>query len=487
MFGSVLVANRGEIAYRIILTLKERGIESMLLVSPLDIDQLPARTADKVVLIDDNPFEAYLSIERIVEEAKALGAHAIHPGYGFLSENPAFARAVENSGIKFIGPTSEQMSMFGDKLMARKIAIDNEIPVSVGSDTSLSDEEMLEIAENIGFPLLIKAAAGGGGRGIRLVEKLEELDENLHLARNEAKLAFKDDRVYLEKFIPNGRHIEVQILGFNPDMVLNFGERDCSLQRKKQKLVEESPAPNLPKVKRSRLHKYALNLTSSIGYLNAGTVEFLYDGKEFHFLEVNTRIQVEHPVTEMVTGEDLVWRQLQIAAEMDPEISQKDITFKGHAIEARIYAEDPYSDFLPSPGKINNIVHPFGKGIRVDSSIVSGDEIHHYYDPLVSKLIAHTHSREASIDRLSSALDEYLISGIQTTSKFISDVIQSDDFRKVKHTTMYLDNSEFTVPAHIIRIGSLVSAYIYHKSTSSIPANQSSPQVSNWKRSGWRH
>ncbi|MHA2100881.1 MAG: ATP-binding protein, partial [Candidatus Kariarchaeaceae archaeon] len=337
MYSSVLVANRGEIALRVISTLQDHGIEAIVTASDLDLNSLPAKTADKVLhLKGKTAQETYLNMDSIIAGAKELGAHALHPGYGFLAENPAFAKKVVENAIDFIGPTPDQMLTFGDKIQARNVAIKSDTPIIPGSEENLEEKKMLQKAKEIGFPILIKASAGGGGRGIRFVNDQKSFTKELKVAKSEAKLAFNDERVYLEKFISKGRHIEVQIIGNGNGEILHFGERDCSLQRKNQKLVEESPAPSISRKRASEIHASALNLVQELNYKNAGTVEFLVDKENYYFLEVNARIQVEHPVTEYVTGEDLIWRQIQVASGTELDLKQKDIKIKGHSIEARV-------------------------------------------------------------------------------------------------------------------------------------------------------
>ncbi len=448
MYSTVLVANRGEIALRVISTLQDHGIEAVVTASDIDKAAIPARTADRVLLLEgESALDTYLNIPIIIEKAKEMGVQAIHPGYGFLAENNDFARKVIKEGMDFIGPTPDQMFTFGDKLEARNIAINTDTPLIPGTTELMSDEELVEEAKKIGFPLLIKASAGGGGRGIRYVKSADEVAEQIKLAKSEARLAFNDDRIFLERFVPDGRHIEVQILGKGDD-VLHFGERDCTMQRKNQKLIEESPAPTISREKASEIHKTAVDLANGISYENAGTVEFLYDpvDQQHYFLEVNTRIQVEVPVTEMVTGEDLIWRQIQISAGEDINLEQKDINFKGHAIEARIYAENAYEGFTPSPGIISKIRHPIGAGVRVDSAVEDGCKISPFYDPMISKLIVHAHDRSAAIRKLSTKLDGYLVSGVHTTIPYIKNLIETEEFSTGKYHTKYLDSFDSSIP-----------------------------------------
>lgn len=482
MYSSVLVANRGEIALRVISTLQDHGIEAVVTASDLDLNSLPARRADRVLhLQGKTALETYLNIDEIINGAKEVGVQAVHPGYGFLAENPEFAKKVEANKIDFVGPSPDQMLTFGDKIQARKIAIESNTPIIPGSNEKLTYKEMVQKAKEIGFPLLIKASAGGGGRGIRFVDKIKNFSKELQMAKSEAKLAFNDDRVYLEKFIANGRHIEVQILGSGDGEVFHFGERDCSLQRKNQKLVEESPAPSISRKLANKIHTSAVNLVQELNYKNAGTVEFLVDTENFYFLEVNARIQVEHPVTEYVTGEDLVWRQIQIASGDSLEIKQKDIKMKGHSIEARVYAENPYDNFSPSTGKIRRIRHPFGPGIRVDSAAEDGDEITPYYDPMISKLIVYAPNRAAAIRKLVSTLDNYLITGIHTTVPFIKNLLMEKEFTDLNYHTRYLEDYDQVIPENILELSRVAASSV--GKTVDLSTQQETIKGSNWRQS----
>ncbi|OLS23384.1 MAG: Pyruvate carboxylase subunit A [Candidatus Heimdallarchaeota archaeon LC_2] len=484
MYSSVLVANRGEIALRVISTLQDHGIEAVVTASDLDINSLPARRADKVLHLKGvTAQDTYLNIEKIINGAKDIGVNALHPGYGFLAENPIFAKEVIKNQIDFIGPTPDQMLTFGDKIQARKVAINSDTPIVPGSDEKLDDDEFAAIAKEIGFPLLIKASAGGGGRGIRFVQNIKQLKTELAMAKSEAKLAFNDDRVYLEKFIANGRHIEVQILGIDSDKILHFGERDCSMQRKNQKIIEESPAPSISRKRAKKMHDDAINLVKEMKYLNAGTVEFLVDKTDHYFLEVNARIQVEHPVTEFVTGEDLIWRQIQVASGEPLDLNQKDIKTRGHSIEARVYAENPYENFSPSTGKINRIRHPVGPGIRIDSAVEDGDVISPYYDPMISKLIVYSPNRKAAIRKLISTLDNYLITGIHTTVPYIRNLLLEKEFTNLEYHTRYLDEYEQKIPEQVLKFARVAAISIL-KGSKNI-AKQNQPTFSNWRRSGF--
>lgn len=486
MYSSVLVANRGEIALRVISTLQDHGIEAVVTASDIDLNSIPARRADKVLHLEGvTAQDTYLNINKIINGAKDLGVHALHPGYGFLAENPVFAKEVVKNQIDFIGPTPEQMLTFGDKIQARKIAVKSDTPIVPGSDEMLDENDLVESAKEIGFPLLIKASAGGGGRGIRYVQNLKSFQKELSIAKSEAKLAFNDDRVYLEKFIDNARHIEVQILGIGDDKILHFGERDCSMQRKNQKIIEESPAPSISRKRAKLIQDDAIQLVKEMKYLNAGTVEFLVEQDQHYFLEVNARIQVEHPVTEFVTGEDLIWRQIQVASGDPLELNQKDIQMKGHSIEARVYAENPYENFSPSTGKIRRIQHPFGPGIRVDSAVEDGDIISPYYDPMISKLIVYSPNRKAAIRKLISTLDNYLITGIHTTVPYIKNLLLEDEFANLNYHTRYLENYEQEIPAHVLNFAR-IAAVSTSKGSESLTQHRDS-DISNWRRSGYNY
>lgn len=486
MFSRVLVANRGEIALRILSSLKNHDVETVILSSPIDENSLPVRYAHQVIKFKDSiPAKSYLNQELIIDRAKDMGIDAIHPGYGFLAENVEFRKRVEKSGIAFIGPTVNQMQVLGDKIQARKTAIETNTPLLPGTTSGLSVEELQQKAKEIGYPILIKAAAGGGGRGIRHVQSPEDFETQATIAQQEARMAFGDDRIYIEKYLNNARHVEVQLLGKGDGEVLHFGERDCSMQRKNQKLIEESPAPTISRKTASKIQQTAIDLATHLQYANAGTAEFMVaNNKDFYFLEVNTRIQVEHPVSEYVTGEDLIWRQIQIAAGDDINLQQKDITFRGHAIEARIYAENPYNNFMPSPGIARRVVHPFGAGIRVDSYIETNTEIPSFYDSLVSKLIVHSTDRPAAVNKLYNALDSYKITGIQTTLPFIKQIIRHPDFQQMNYSTKYLDThmDNFPFPEEYKEYARAI-ATIFHHFKGNQEQKITVQATNHWKRS----
>ncbi|MCR9220250.1 MAG: acetyl-CoA carboxylase biotin carboxylase subunit [Alphaproteobacteria bacterium] len=416
MFEKVLIANRGEIALRIHRACQEMGIHTVAVHSTADADAMHVRLADEAVCIGPPaPKDSYLNKAAILSAAVITGADAIHPGVGFLSENAAFAEMVEEHGIAFIGPSSEHIRMMGDKIQAKDAARALGIPCVPGSDGAVtSDEEALRIAEEVGFPLIIKAAAGGGGRGMKVAFSMEEVKTALSLCRTEAKAAFGDDAVYIERYLAHPRHIEVQILGDGQGGCIHLGERDCSIQRRHQKVVEEAPSPALNPEQRERIGETVTRAMKEMGYRSAGTIEFLYENGEFYFIEMNTRIQVEHPISEMICGVDLVREQIRIAAGATLDMEQSDIQFQGHSIECRITAEDPES-FMPTPGRITDYHAPGGLGVRVDSQLYSGYSVPPFYDSLVSKLIVHGSNRNECLMRLRRSLAEYVIGGIKTT------------------------------------------------------------------------
>ena len=438
----VLVANRGEIAVRVIRACREMGIASVAVYSEADRAALHVRLADEARAIGPAPSrESYLRIDRILDAALASGAHAIHPGYGFLAENPALARACEGAGIVFIGPSSATIALMGEKTAARREAVSAGVPVVPGSFEPLAEEAAIaREAERVGFPVMLKAVAGGGGKGLRLVASPSELGSALARARSEARSAFGDDRVYVEKAIRRPRHIEVQLLADEHGNVVHLFERECSIQRRHQKLIEESPSPFVTKELRHRLGELAVRLAKRVRYCNAGTLEFLVDaeGAPF-FLEMNTRLQVEHPVTEMVTGVDLVKLQIRIARGETIPFRQEELAQRGHAIECRVYAEDPQQGFLPSPGRINALRVPGGPGVRDDSGVYEGWEVPVHYDPLLSKLIAWGESREEAISRMQRAVAEYRLLGIKTTLPFFERVLRHPAFRAGEFDTSFVE------------------------------------------------
>jgi acetyl-CoA carboxylase biotin carboxylase subunit len=416
MFDKVLIANRGEIALRVQRACKELGIPTVAVHSTADADAMHVKLADESVCIGPpQASESYLNIPRLLAACEITGADAIHPGYGFLSENARFAEILEEHGITFIGPTSEHIRTMGDKIEAKETAKRLGIPVVPGSDGAVTNEaQALKIAKAMGFPVLIKAAAGGGGRGMKVARNAGELPTALATARAEAKAAFADDAVYIEKYLQRPRHIEIQVLGDGKGRAIHLGERDCSLQRRHQKVWEEGPSPALNASARDAIGETVTKAMQELKYLGAGTVEFLYEDGQFYFIEMNTRIQVEHPVTEMITDIDLIVEQIRVAAGADLALTQKDVQFAGHAIECRINAENPIS-FRPSPGRILHYHPPGGLGVRVDSAVYQGYAIPPQYDSLVGKLIVHGKTRPECLMRLRRALDEFVVDGIETT------------------------------------------------------------------------
>ncbi|MGB6366422.1 MAG: acetyl-CoA carboxylase biotin carboxylase subunit, partial [Thermoanaerobaculia bacterium] len=431
-FRKVLVANRGEIAVRVIRGLRELGIRSAVIYSDVDRQGLPVMLADEAYRIGPAPSrESYLRAEAIVELAAEIEADAIHPGYGFLAENADFARLCREAEIKFIGPSPEAIAEMGSKIESRRMMIEAGVPVVPGGqDTLPTVEAAATFADELGYPVLLKAIAGGGGKGMRVVSSAEELPSAYRAARSESAASFGEDSVYLEKFIEQPRHVEIQILGDEHGRVVSLGERECSLQRRHQKVVEEAPSPVVDRELRRRMGEAAITAAQAAGYTNAGTVEFLLDQEgEFYFLEMNTRLQVEHPVTEMVTGLDLVRAQLEIAQGGEIGAEMEDIQPRGHAIEVRLYAEDPYRGFVPSPGRIERLRWPEGPGVRNDCGVYEGSEVTIHYDPLLGKLIVWAQTREQAMDRLARALEEIRIEGIRTTVPLFAALLEDADFR----------------------------------------------------------
>ncbi|HWV82477.1 MAG TPA: acetyl-CoA carboxylase biotin carboxylase subunit [Hyphomicrobiaceae bacterium] len=428
MFDKVLIANRGEIALRIQRACKELGIATVAVHSTADADAMHVRLADESVCIGPPPAsESYLNIPRLLAACEITGADAIHPGYGFLSENARFAEILEEHDITFIGPTSEHIRIMGDKIEAKETAKRLGIPVVPGSDGGVANEvEALRIAKSMGFPVLIKAAAGGGGRGMKVARSEEDLEIAFRTARAEAKAAFGDDSVYIEKYLTHPRHIEIQVFGDGRGNAIHLGERDCSLQRRHQKILEEAPSPALNAEQRKRIGTTVANAMKKLKYRGAGTVEFLYEDGEFYFIEMNTRLQVEHPVTEMITGLDLVLEQIRIASGGTLSVTQDEVTFSGHAIECRINAENP-KNFRPSPGKITYWHPPGGLGVRVDSGVYQGYRIPPNYDSLIGKLIVHGKNRNECLMRLRRCLSEFVIDGIETTIPLFTELVRHPD------------------------------------------------------------
>jgi len=440
MFEKVLIANRGEIALRIQRACAELGIATVAVHSTADADAMHVRLADESVCIGPAPAsESYLNIPSIISAAEITGADAIHPGYGFLSENANFVSIVEEHDITFIGPKAEHIKVMGDKIAAKQTVKELGIPVVPGSDGAVSDAAAAaEIADEIGYPVLVKAAAGGGGRGMKVARSRDELDHAVSTARAESKAAFGDDALYLERYLDKPRHIEIQVLGDAHGNAIHLGERDCSLQRRHQKVLEESPSPAITAEERSRIGETVATAVRNLGYLGAGTVEFLYEDGEFFFIEMNTRLQVEHPVTEMVTGIDLVREQIRIAAGEPLSITQQDVKLSGHAIECRINAEHPET-FRPSPGTITDFHPPGGLGVRIDSAAYSGYRIPPYYDSMIGKLIVYGDDRQECMMRLQRALREFVVGGIDTTIPLFGRLVRETDVQTGEYHIHWLE------------------------------------------------
>ncbi len=442
MFKKILIANRGEIALRVIRACRELGIETVAVYSEADRENLHVRFADDDVCIGPPPSRlSYLRIPNIIAAAEITGADAIHPGYGFLAESPEFAETCEASNITFIGPTAEQIRLMGDKAAARKVAQEVGIPVVPGSKGAVQEpEEALTIAEGIGFPVIIKAAAGGGGKGMRVARDADAFLQAFSLARNEALAAFGSPEVYVEKYLDRPRHVEIQIMGDQHGKVVHLCERDCSLQRRHQKVIEEAPSPAVNQELRERMGAAAVRAAERINYVGAGTVEFLLepDGS-FFFMEMNTRIQVEHPVTEMVTNFDLVKEQIRVAAGEHVDLHLKGSRVRGHSIECRVNAEDPFRNFQPSPGKITTYHPPGGPGVRVDTHIYSGYTVPPYYDSLLAKLVVHGRTRAEALARMHQALDSFIIEGITTNIPFLQRLVSHEAFQTGKFDTKFLE------------------------------------------------
>jgi acetyl-CoA carboxylase biotin carboxylase subunit len=432
MFKKILIANRGEIAVRIMRACRDMSISPVAVYSEADRDALHVRFADEAYEIGAAPsVESYLRIERVIEAALQSGAEAIHPGYGFLAENASFARAVTEAGITFIGPTAEAMLLMGSKTSARKVATQAGVPVVPGTTEPLASfAEAHEIAARFGYPVMLKASAGGGGKGMRLVGTEAEMRSAFETAQSEAQAAFGNAEIYLEKAIDRPRHIEIQIFADTHGNCVHLGERECSIQRRHQKVIEECPSPIDEEGLRERMGAAAVLAARAVDYVGAGTVEFLVSDatREFYFLEMNTRLQVEHPVTELVTGIDLVREQIMVASGAPLSFTQSDVNWRGHAIECRVYAEDPDNNFLPSPGRITHLRVPAGAGIRDDGGVSEGAEVSIYYDPMISKLAAWGRDRNEAIDRLRRALDEYAVGGIKTTLPFFREIVRDAEF-----------------------------------------------------------
>ena len=441
MFDKVLVANRGEIALRIIRGCRDLGIRTVAVHSEADRSAPFAVMADEAVEIGPAPSsQSYLVIDRIIDAARRTGAQAIHPGYGFLSENQDFARACADARIVFVGPPPDAMAAMGEKVPARERMRDSGVPVVPGTDAISDVEEAVRAAATIGYPVLIKASAGGGGIGMRIARSEAELRDSVETARSTAKRAFGNETVFLERYLEEPRHIEIQVLADVFGNAIHLGERECSIQRRHQKIVEESPSPVIDDATRARMGEAAVTAARAVGYVNAGTVEFIYRHGEFYFLEMNTRLQVEHPITELVYGVDLVAQQLRIAAGEELALQQKDMVAHGHAIECRVNAENYAKGFLPSPGQVTGYHEPAGPGVRVDSALVGPATVSPNYDPMIAKLIVHAHERPAALDRMRRALYEYVITGIRTNIPYHLALMSHPEFRAGRYSTHFIDD-----------------------------------------------
>jgi acetyl-CoA carboxylase biotin carboxylase subunit len=488
----ILVANRGEIALRIMRTCKEMGIKTVAVYSDADRTAMHVKYADEAVNIGPAPSNlSYLNADKIIEAALKTGADGIHPGYGFLSENPEFAEKVTQAGITFIGPSPQAMNMMGDKLSAKEAAKKYQIPMVPGSEGAISNTtEAIEICKKIGLPVLIKASAGGGGKGMRIVNNENEIEEQIKRATSEALSAFGDGAVFIEKYVNSPRHIEIQILADNFGNTVYLFERECSIQRRHQKVIEEAPSCVLTPQIREAMGKCAVNVAKACNYTGAGTVEFLVDEHlNFYFLEMNTRLQVEHPVSEMITGIDLVAEQIKIARGEKLSFKQEDLKINGHAIEVRVYAEDPANNFLPDIGILNTYIRPQGPGIRVDDGYEQGMEIPIYYDPMIAKLIVHAPTRQNAIDKMIRAIDEYIIAGVETTLPFCKFVLQHQSFIKGQFDTHFVSKyfSGDKLDNHLedeALVASLISVIVtQNKQVNQLArANNDIEKVSKWKK-----
>lgn len=441
MLSKVLIANRGEIAVRIIRACRELNIKTVAIYSEIDKDSLHTKLADEAICVGPAaPSKSYLNIKNIIEAANVTGADGIHPGFGFLSENANFAKICEESNIKFIGPNYEVINLMGNKTNAKELMKKAGVPTVPGSDGKINNlPEAKEIAKKVGYPVMLKAASGGGGKGIRLCNNEEELSNFYDIVKQEAKVSFNDDELYLEKCIVNPRHVEIQVLADEKGNVIHLGERDCSLQRKNQKVLEESPSTILDDTLRKKMGEAAIKAVKAAEYSSAGTIEFLVDkDRNFYFMEMNTRIQVEHPVTEWVTGVDIVKEQLKIASGEELSYKQEDIEFEGHSIECRINAENPYQNFRPSPGEIKELNLPGGNGVRVDTAVYTGYKIPPVYDSMIAKIIVHGKDRQEAIAKMKRSLDECVIDGIDTNIDFLYRILENENFEKGDFDTSFI-------------------------------------------------
>jgi pyruvate carboxylase subunit A len=495
MFKKILVANRGEIAVRIIKACQELGISTVAIYSDVDKKAPHVQIADESVCLGDpTPVQSYLNIPKIIKIAREVKAEAIHPGYGFLAENPDFAHSCNDVGIKFIGPTPKVISLMGDKIEAKKTMQKAGVPVIPGYHGVKQDNKsLIEEGRKIGFPLLVKAASGGGGKGMRIVHSENTLGQAIESAKRESKSAFGDDTVFLEKYIDKPRHIEFQILADEHRNVIHLFERECSVQRRHQKIIEETPSPIITEQLRKKMGDAAVAAAKAVGYTNAGTVEFMVDGNlNFYFMEMNTRLQVEHPITEMTTGVDLAKWQLKIASGEKLTIKQKDLIQRGHAIECRIYAEDPANGFLPSIGTLEKVEVPTGPNIRDDSGINTGIKITPYYDPMLAKIVTYAESRNENINKMIWALSRYVIMGVTTNISFLKKVLEHKEFKKGNITTHFIDNyfKDWTMAKDRLPVDAIIALAVYdsmHKKSKDFVRYKEADPHNPWKHVGrWR-
>jgi acetyl-CoA carboxylase biotin carboxylase subunit len=495
MFKKVLIANRGEIAVRIIKACQEMGIKTVAVYSDVDRHSPHVQIADESInLGDPTPSESYLNIAKIIESAQNVNAEAIHPGYGFLAENPDFAKACDDSGIKFIGPTPEVIRLMGDKIEAKKTIASANVPVIPGYNGIKQDlTTLIKEGKKIGFPLLVKATAGGGGKGMRVVHAEAELEQSIESAKREAKSAFGNDSVFLEQYIDKPRHIEFQILADEHGHVIHLFERECSIQRRHQKIIEETPSPVMTKKLRDEMGTAAVAAAEVVGYTNAGTIEFMVDGKQnFYFMEMNTRLQVEHPITEATTGVDLAKWQLRIASGMELTFKQNDLVQRGHAMECRIYAEDPSNGFLPSIGTLDKVELPIGPNIRNDSGVETNFYVSPYYDPMLAKLTVNSEDREESINKMIWALSHYVVLGVTTNISFLKKVLEHPEFRKGNMTTHFINDyfRDWLITKEGLPLDAIIALAVYdslHTQRQELVRYKEADPHSPWQHVGrWR-
>jgi acetyl-CoA carboxylase biotin carboxylase subunit len=489
--NKILIANRGEIALRVMRTAKDMGIKTVAVYSEPDATAMHVRYADEAVLIGPAPSnQSYLVIDKIIEACKTTGADAIHPGYGFLSENAVFAKRVEDEGLIFIGPSSDAISVMGDKLASKQAVKDFEVPLVPGMDEPISDiAKAKKIADDIDYPIMIKARAGGGGKGMRIVDDPKDFEDQMERAISEAKNSFGDDSVFIEKFISSPKHIEVQVMGDQHGNIVYFFERECSVQRRNQKVIEEAPCALMTPEIRKKIGDAAVNVAKACNYYGAGTVEFIADGNlNFYFLEMNTRLQVEHPVTEMITGVDLVREQINVAEGGVLKHKQEDLTIKGHSIEVRVYAEDPENNFLPDTGKLKVYRPPLGPGVRLDDGFEEGMEIPIYYDPMIAKLVTYGETREEAIQRMIRAIDDYHIVGIKTTLPFCRFVMSHPAFLDGTFTTKFVEEhfKPEMIEAKVNQEEALVAALTAISSNEQTQMTATTSTTPTVKTSQWR-